>query len=123
MTKLIAIHSIQTTDKDGKRVDVRPGGEFEVGSAKEAGDLIAAGAARKKTADDKKAVDEGSSADGLPTPPAGYAPGTAGAADVNVDPNAPGAEVDTGNANPDTAKGEAAKGESSTKSGAGNVRR
>ena len=45
--KLIAIHSIQTTDKVGNRVDVAPGKEFTVLSAKEAGDLIAAGAARK----------------------------------------------------------------------------
>lgn len=119
MSKLIAIHSIQTTDKDGKRVDVRPGQEFTVGSAKEAGDLIAAGAARKPTADDKGKQDEASSADGLPTPPAGYAPGTAAAGDVNEDPNAP----DTGKANADAALGEAAKGESSTKSSGSNTRR
>lgn len=122
-TKLIAIHSIQTTDKDGKRVDVSPGKEFTVASAKEAGDLIAAGAARKPTETDKAAAEETSSADGLPTPPAGYAPGTAAAGDVNADPNAPGAEADAGNANADAATGEAAKGEASTKSAGGNTRR
>lgn len=123
-TKLIAVHSIQTTDKDGKRIDVQPGKEFSVASEKEAGDLIAAGAARKPTTEDKaKAADDKSSADGLPTPPAGYAPGTASAGDVVADPNAPGAEADTGNANAATATGEAAKGEASTKSTSGNTRR
>lgn len=122
-TKLIAIHSIQTTDKDGKRVDVQPGKEFTVESVKEAGDLIAAGAARKPTTDDKARVDEKSSADGLPTPPAGYAPGTATAADVVADLNAPGAEVDTGKANPVTSAGEAAKGEVSTRSTLNTTRR
>ena len=117
--KLIAIHSIQTSDKDGKRVDVRPGGEFEAANAKEAADLIAAGAAREKTADDKKAA-EAKGADDQPSAPAGYSSGTASAADVNDDPNA---AVDTGSATTDTAKGEAAKGESSTKSGSGVTRR
>lgn len=96
--KLIAIHSIQTTDKDGKRVDVSPGKEFTVASDKEAGDLIAAGAARKPTSDDKDKTEAKSSADGLPIPPSGYAPGTASASDVNFDPNDPTA-VDTGNVN------------------------
>jgi hypothetical protein len=122
-TKLIAVHSIQTTDKDGNRVDVSPGKEFTVASAKEAGELIAAGAARKPTETDKEAAEETSSADGLPTPPAGYAPGTATAADVNADPNAEGAAADAGSANTDTATGEAAKGEVSTKSTGGNTRR
>lgn len=129
--KLIAIHSIQTTDKDGNRSDVRPGAEFEVASAKEAGDLIAAGAAREKTAKDKGEAEAVSTAEGLPPVPAGYAPGTATAGDVVADPNAENAAfdaagnvvTDSGDANPATAKGEAAKGESSTKSSAGNTRR
>ena len=109
--KLIAIHSIQTTDKDGKRVDVKPGAEFEAASAKEHGDLIAAGAAREKGAKEAAGVEAKSSAEGLPPAPAGYAPGTATAGDVVADPNA---EVDTGKADAATATGEAAKGETST---------
>lgn len=116
MSKLIAVHSIQTYDEKRKQVvDIRPGQEFEAATAKEAGELIAAGAARQKT-DADKTVAAKSSADGLPTPPSGYAAGTVGFGGVVADPNAAVDEVDTGKANTDTAKGEAAKGESSTKS-------
>lgn len=114
MSKLIAIHSIQTYDEKAKRrVDIKPGQEFEPSSAKEAGDLIAAGAAREAKKGEKGNVDAGTSADGLPTPPAGYAPGTATNADVNLDPNAEGA-VDLGSADSGAALGEAATGRSST---------
>ncbi len=48
MPKLIAIHSIQTYDeKNKRRVDIAPGEKFDVTTEREAGELIATGAARK----------------------------------------------------------------------------
>lgn len=113
---LIAIHSIQSYDsKTKQRVDIKPGERFTVDTAKEAGDLIAAGAARAPKAGDKgEPVETASTADGLPPAPAGYAPGTPVEGDVVRDPNAP-APVDTGVADPEVATGEAAKGESTTR--------
>lgn len=73
---LIAVHSVQATDKDGKRVDIAPGKPFTVSDDSQREYLLKSGAARAAKKGEEGYEAEPSSADGLPEPPVGYAPGT-----------------------------------------------
>lgn len=76
-TTLIAVHSVQATDKDGKRVDIAPGKPFTVSDDAQREYLLKSGAVRVPKKGEEGFEAEVSSADGLPEPPVGYAPGTA----------------------------------------------